>query len=165
MSNIKKQTYIALLVAIAVIGSSFLWFPAGVAKAFPVQHAVNVIAGVLLGPVPAVIIAFLTGLIRNFMGTGSLLAFPGGMIGAFLAGYLYRKMKRTWAASAGEIIGSGLIAPLFAVPYAALLLGTSAGAFFYIPAFLVSSLSGALLGYLIVTRIKKSRAWKYDTDS
>ncbi|KAB7707832.1 energy coupling factor transporter S component ThiW [Bacillus aerolatus] len=161
MNQVQKITYMALFTAIATFGSSLVWFPAGVAKAYPVQHAVNVMAGVLLGPGPAVIIAFVTGLLRNFMGTGSLLAFPGGMIGAFLAGYIYQKTSRKWGAAIGEVTGSGIIASLFAVPYAKILMGTAAGAFFFLPAFLVSSLSGSLIGFILVRRIIKMKVWKY----
>lgn len=150
----------ALFAAIGTFGSSLLWFPAGVAKAYPVQHAVNVVAGVLLGPVPAVIVAFITAVLRNLLGTGSLLAFPGGMLGAFLAGYVYRKMKKTWSAAAGEVIGSGIIAPLIAVPYAKVLMGTTFASFFFIPPFIVSSIAGALIGLFLVTRIMKSNVWK-----
>ncbi|MFK2824788.1 energy coupling factor transporter S component ThiW [Bacillus sp. B190/17] len=161
MNQVQKLAYMALFTAIATFGSSLIWFPAGIAKAYPVQHAVNVMAGVLLGPGPAVIIAFVTGLLRNLMGTGSLLAFPGGMIGAFLAGYIYQKTRHAWGASIGEITGTGLIASLFAVPYAKILMGTTVGAFFFLPAFLVSSLSGSLIGLVLVKRIVKMKVWKY----
>ncbi len=145
----------AVFVAIGTIGSQLLWFPAGVAKAYPVQHAVNVMAAVLLGPGPAVGIAFMIGLLRNMLGLGTLLAFPGGMIGAFLAGYLYRKFeKKAWAA-VGEAIGTGIIGSLFAVPFSKVLLGTSVGAFFFMPPFLVSSVTGALIGWFIVIRVKQ----------
>jgi energy coupling factor transporter S component ThiW len=160
LSKTYRITFMALFAAIGTFGSSLLWFPAGVAKAYPVQHAINVVAGVLLGPIPAVIIAFVTGLLRNLLGTGSLLAFPGGMIGAFLAGYLYRKVKKSWSAAAGEIVGSGLIAPLIAVPYAKVLMGTTFASFFFIPPFIVSSFAGALIGVFLVTRILKSNVWK-----
>ncbi|MBD1380553.1 energy coupling factor transporter S component ThiW [Metabacillus arenae] len=161
MNRTYKLTFMALFAAIGTFGSSLLWFPAGVAKAYPVQHIVNVLAGVMLGPIPAVIIAFVTGLLRNLMGTGSLLAFPGGMIGAFLAGYLFRKVKRTWGAPVGEVIGSGLIAPLFAVPYAKIVMGTTVGAFFFLPPFIVSSFSGALIGLILVHRLKKTNRWNF----
>ncbi|KMY53413.1 thiamine biosynthesis protein ThiW [Bacillus sp. FJAT-27231] len=161
MNQVQKLAYMALFTAVATFGSSLIWFPAGAAKAYPVQHDVNVMAGVLLGPGPAVIIAFVTGLLRNLMGTGSLLAFPGGMIGAFLAGYMYQKTSRSWSASIGEAAGSGIVAPLFAVPYAKILMGTTAGAFFFLPAFLISSLSGSLIGLLLVRRLIKLKTWKY----
>lgn len=155
MNKTRTLTNMAVFVAIGTIGSQLLWFPAGVAKAYPVQHAVNVMAAVLLGPGPAVGIAFMIGLLRNMLGLGTLLAFPGGMIGAFLAGYLYRKFgKKAWAA-AGEAIGTGIIGSLFAVPFSKILLGTSVGAFFFMPPFLVSSVTGALIGWFIVIRVKQ----------
>lgn len=143
----------ALLVAIGTLGSQFIWFPAGIAKAYPVQHAVNVIAGIILGPGPAVAIAFVIGLLRNILGLGSLLAFPGGMIGAFLAGYLYKKFRRNYLAGIGEVIGTGVIGALFAVPFAKLLMGTSFGALFFIPPFLISSITGAGIALFIVSRV------------
>lgn len=154
--NTKKLVLMAMFVAIAVAGSAFVSFPAGIARAYPIQHAINVIAAVLFGPGPAVLIAFLTGVVRVLTGTGSLLAFPGGMIGALLAGIFYMASKKLWAAAVGEIIGTGIIASLIAVPYAKLLLGTESAAFFYMPPFLVSSISGALLGVWLAARLKNA---------
>src|SRR5699024_11848024 len=91
MNKTKLLTTMAVFVAIGTLGSQLIWFPAGVAKAYPVQHAINVMAAVMLGTGPAVIIAFIIGVLRNLLGLGSLLAFPGGMIGAFLAGILYKR--------------------------------------------------------------------------
>lgn len=156
MNRTRLITTMAVFVAIGIIGSQFLWFPAGFAKAYPVQHAVNVVAGILLGPGPAVIIAFIIGLIRNMLGLGSILAFPGGMIGAFLAGYLYKKWNRHSAAVIGEIIGTGILGSFASIPLATLFMGTSFGIFFFLPSFLVSSVSGALIGWFIVVRLKQS---------
>lgn len=153
----KQLMLMAMFVAIAVAGSTFVSFPAGVARAYPVQHAINVMAAILFGPVPAVVIAFLTGAVRILTGTGSLLAFPGGMIGAFLAGILYMVSGKVWLAAVGEIIGTGIIASLVAVPYARVLMGTEAAAFFFMPAFLVSSISGALMGVLLMSRMMKAK--------
>lgn len=156
----KRMVLIAMFTAIAVAGSVFIYFPAGVARAYPVQHAVNVIAAVLFGPGPAVLIAFLTGAVRVLTGTGSLLAFPGGMIGALLAGLLYMRFGKVWLAGAGEVIGTGIIASIVAVPYARVLMGTEVGALFFMPPFLVSSISGAILGAVLVHRLVNSRATK-----
>ncbi len=153
--NTRKLVIMAMFVAIAVAGSAFVSFPAGVARAYPVQHAINVIAAVSFGPGPAIVIAFMTGLVRILTGTGSLLAFPGGMIGAALAGLFYAWSGRVWMAATGEIIGTGILASLVAVPYAAILMGTEAGAFFFMPAFLVSSISGAAIGLILSKRMEK----------
>ncbi len=48
--NLKKLTISAMLVAVAVILSSFS-IPIGASRCFPIQHMVNVIAAVFLGPV------------------------------------------------------------------------------------------------------------------
>lgn len=151
--NTRKLTLMAMLVAIAVIGAAFVSIPTGVARIFPIQHAVNVIAAVTLGPVGAVLTAFITGLVRFFTGTGSLLAFPGGMIGALVAGVVYWKTKKIRWTMLGEIIGTGVIASLVAVPYAAIFMGSKFGVFFFLPAFFLSSLIGAMLGGLILKKL------------
>ena len=156
----KKLVLMTVFTAVAVAGSTFVSFPAGIARAYPIQHAVNIVAAILLGPIPAVIIAFMTGLVRLLTGTGSLLAFPGGMIGAALAGLLYKHSGRAWMAAVGEIIGTGLIASMLAVPYAAVLMGTTVTAFFFMPPFLVSSVSGALLGIVVAVRLQAIPAGK-----
>ena len=87
--NIKKIVVGGMLVAVAVSLSSFS-IPIGASKCFPIQHMVNVIAAVFLGPVYGVSMAFCTSLIRNLMGTGSLLAFPGIMVGAWLGAMMFK---------------------------------------------------------------------------
>ncbi|RQD74913.1 MAG: energy coupling factor transporter S component ThiW, partial [Halanaerobium sp. MSAO_Bac5] len=88
--KMKKLTFAALLIALGTISGHLIYIPVGIAKAFPVQHLINVLSAVLLGPAYAVWNAFAISLFRNILGTGSLLAFPGSMIGAFLAAYLYK---------------------------------------------------------------------------
>lgn len=156
----RKLVLMAMFVAIGVAGSAFVYFPAGIARAYPIQHAINVIAAVLFGPGPAVLIAFLTGVVRILTGTGSLLAFPGGMIGALLAGLIYAKFGKIRLAGLGEVVGTGIIASLVAVPYARILLGTEFGALFFVPPFFISSLTGAVLGGVLATRLAKADALK-----
>ncbi|WP_430789001.1 energy coupling factor transporter S component ThiW [Virgibacillus flavescens] len=158
MNKTRMLTTMAVFIAIGTVGSQLLWFPAGIAKAYPVQHAINVMAAVMLGPGLAVIIAFMIGLMRNLLGYGTLLAFPGGMIGAFIAGFLYNRFGRKMFAVAGEIVGTGLVGSLFAVPYANVLMGSTFGAFVFIPSFLTSSITGAVIGYIVVSRVKQARA-------
>ncbi|MEC1178960.1 energy coupling factor transporter S component ThiW [Metasolibacillus meyeri] len=154
--SVRKLTVMALLVAIAVAGSMFVSIPTGIARAYPIQHAVNVVSAILLGPVPAVVIAFVTALVRIFTGTGSLLAIPGSVIGAFLAAIAYKYSHKAWLAGIGEIIGTGVIASLVAVPYAKILMGTSVTALFFMPAFLVSSTIGAVLGVIIAASLRNT---------
>ncbi|UJL46639.1 energy coupling factor transporter S component ThiW [Virgibacillus natechei] len=153
MNRTRMLTMMAIFVAIGTIGS--IWFPARLLMAYPVQHTVNVMAAVILGTKPAVSVAFMIGLLRVLTGTSSVLAFPGGMIGAFLSGYLYNKFRKYRWAVIGEIIGTGVISSLFSVPFAKLLMGSSVGALFFMPSFLVSSITGSLIGWMIVARVKK----------
>ncbi len=154
--SIRKLTVMALLVAIAVAGSTFVSIPTGIARAYPVQHAINVVGAILLGPVPTVIIAFVTAIIRILTGTGSLLAIPGSVIGALCAALVYKYSSKMWLAGIGEVIGTGILASLIAVPYAKLLMGTSVAVFFFMPAFLTSSTIGALLGVVIANSLRKT---------
>lgn len=78
-NSIRKLTIAGVLVAVAVVGSLFS-IPVLGAKCSPVQHMVNVLGAVLLGPWYALGMGFAAALIRNVLGLGSLLAFPGSMI-------------------------------------------------------------------------------------
>ncbi|WP_341301753.1 energy coupling factor transporter S component ThiW [Lysinibacillus sp. FSL H8-0500] len=154
--SIRKLTIMALLVAIAIAGSTFVSIPTGIARAYPVQHAINVISAIILGPVPTIIIAFVTAMVRILTGTGSLLAIPGSVIGALCAALAYKYSHKMWLAGVGEIIGTGILASLIAVPYAQLLMGTSVAALFFMPAFLTSSTIGAILGIVVASSLQKT---------
>ena len=81
--NVKKLALAGILVAVGVVCSTFS-IPVGASKCAPAQHFINILGGVFLGPSYAVAMAFVTSLLRNLLGTGTLLAFPGSMCGAFL---------------------------------------------------------------------------------
>jgi energy coupling factor transporter S component ThiW len=91
-TNTKKLALAGVLTALAIVGS-FLSFPVAGSKCAPVQHMVNIFAAVLLGPGWGVGIAFCASLLRNILGIGSLMAFPGSMIGALCCGLVYKKCK------------------------------------------------------------------------
>lgn len=154
--NLKKITTASLLAAIGAISSHIIYVPIGVSKVFPVQHGINLLAGVLFGPGYAVAIAFVISLIRNLLATGSLLAFPGSMIGAFLAGVLYRRTKKPLAAAFGEIFGTGIIGGLVSYPVAKLFIGREAALFAFVGPFLLSSFVGVVIGYFIFKVISKT---------
>lgn len=153
----KKITLSSLFIAIAVISSNIIFIPVGVAKCFPVQHIINVISGVILGPWYAVGIAFSTSLIRNILGTGTLLAFPGSMIGAFLAGYIYLKTKNALGATLGEVFGTGIIGGLLAFPIAKFIIGKDVAALFFVTPFLISSIGGSIIAYLLIKAVDFSK--------
>lgn len=146
----RKLTMAALLVALGTLSAHLISIPAGVSRCFPVQHAINVISAVVLGTDYAIIISFLIATLRNLFGTGSLLAFPGSMLGAALAGLAYSRLHKVGAALAGEIIGTGFIGGLVAWVIAATFLGSKAAAWFFIPPFMVSTVGGSLIAFLLL---------------
>ena len=148
-NSLKKLSIAALFVAVGVMSAHLVYIPVGVAKCFPVQHAVNVLLAVLLGTRYAVSAAFGTSLLRMFLGTGSLLAFPGSMFGAWLSGWLYGRTGHILGVVAGEIVGTGILGSLAAYPVAKYLLGSGVGAFFFVIPFMISTLGGSLLAWLL----------------
>ncbi len=159
--NVRKLTLASVLIAVAVVGS-LLSFPFLGSKCSPVQHIVNIITGVLLGPWYAVGCAFLSSLIRNIFGIGSLLAFPGSMFGAFLCGLLYYKFKNVTLALIGETFGTVILGGLSAYPIAILLMGQDAGTismFVYIVPFLISTGVGTIIAGFIVYPLTRTKVF------
>jgi len=149
-----------ILVAIAVALSPF-FIPVGISKCFPAQHMVNVLSAVMLGPAYAVGIATIAAIIRNILGLGTLLAFPGGMIGAFLAGLAYQLSKNIYVAGLGEVIGTGLLGSLVSVWIVApLLLGKTMALATLMVAFSVSTLGGTIIGILALHVLRKGGVWE-----
>lgn len=115
--NTKKLATASILCAVAVVGSLFS-FPVFGSKCAPVQHMVNIICAVLLGPAYGVGAAFVASLIRNLLGLGSLMAFPGSMFGALLCGLVYKKTGNIAATLIGEVFGTAVLGGLCAYPVA-----------------------------------------------
>ncbi len=156
-SNTRRVAHAVVLVAIGVALAPYTSFPIGIAKINPTQHFVNVLGAVLLGPWWAVIIATVIGVIRNVLGVGTLLAFPGGMIGAFLAGLLYRQTRNIYVGAAGEITGTGFIAPVVsALLVAPVFMGKSIPLLALIPSFLASTVAGSILGILALKLLQRA---------
>lgn len=155
MKDIKKLTLSGLLISIGVITSTLVHIPIGPIKAFPVQHLINVMSVTLLGPAYAISNAFLISLTRNLLGTGSLLAFPGSLFGAFLAGQLYKKYRTPQMAFAGEFIGTGVLGAFVATLMAKYVLGLKIGASLLFASFMASSLIGASIALLLIKSMRQ----------
>lgn len=148
-SKAQKLALSGVLIGLAVIFGTFS-IPIGAAKISPIQHFVNVVGAITLGPAYAVANAFAASLIRNVLGTGSLLAFPGSMIGALLAGILYKNFNKILTAVIGEVIGTGILGALLAYPIAKILMGKEGAIFMFIAPFIMSCSAGALIGYFFL---------------
>lgn len=152
----KKIAIASLLVALAVAGS-LLSVPVFGSRCAPVQHMVNIISAVTLGPFWGIGIAFLASLLRNIFGLGSLMAFPGSMIGALCCGIMYKLTKKLAPTCIAEALGTGILGGLAAYPVAKLLMGLEPGSMtVYMIPFLISTVAGSILAYIILKSMQKS---------
>ena len=157
--SVQKLSIAGVFCALAVVGSMFLTFPVFGSKCAPVQHMVNVLCAVFLGPWYGLATAFVASLLRNLLGWGSLLAFPGSMCGALLCGLAYRMTKNLPATLAAEVLGTGVLGGLAAYPVAKELMGLTPETYtVYIIPFLISTAAGSILAGLLVYALRKNGA-------
>ncbi|TRO46199.1 energy coupling factor transporter S component ThiW [Candidatus Bathyarchaeota archaeon] len=150
----KKVALVAVLVAVTVVLSP-IYFPVGSSKCYPAQHMINGIAGVLVGPWYAALMALFTGIIRNMLGMGTLHAFPGGIPGALVVGLFYRYVKRTDLAALTEPFGTVVIGATISALVVAPYLGKSFTVAFWWVAFGASSIPGSIIGFLVLKAIRR----------
>lgn len=158
-TNVKKLTVAAVLCAVAVVGSTFA-FPVFGSKCAPVQHMINIVCAVLLGPWYGVGVAFAASFIRNMLGLGSLMAFPGSMFGALLCGLVYWKFQAIFPTLLAEVFGTAILGGLCAYPVAVFLMGQGVGeiAFYtYIIPFLISTGAGAIMSGILIYSLNKTK--------
>ena len=151
----RKLALTGILTALAAVGS-LISFPVAGSQCAPVQHMVNILAAVTMGPGWGVGIAFCASLLRNLLGIGSLMAFPGSMIGAFCCGLVYAKWRKLGVCCLAEALGTGILGGIAAYPVAEFLMGAGpAGLFVYVVPFLISTTAGSILAYLLITVLEK----------
>lgn len=161
--TLKKLVTSGMLVALIIILSGF-YIPVGASKCFPIQHMVNVLAAVLLGPWWGVGIAFIASLIRNIMGTGTMLAFPGSMVGALCCGLVFSKTRKYLPTYVAEVLGTGVLGGILAYPIAIGFMGKEAALFTYVIPFLVSTLGGTVIAAILIAVLAKTHALNHMRD-
>lgn len=152
----------AILIALGVGLAPFIYIPFLTAKAYPGQHMINAIAGVLLGPLWAAFIATIIGIIRNALGIGTIYAFPGGIPGGFVVGifsYILKKVKPKVIeyAALTEPLGTVIIGGTLSVYIVAPLISDLKVSGALIPIwflFGISSIPGSIIGFLILKVLK-----------
>lgn len=145
---------LAMLVALGVILSPILRVP-GMA---PMQHFINVITAVFLGPWYALLGACLIAFIRMTLMGINLLAVTGAVFGAVLSGLLYKKTDKLIMAVLGEILGTGVIGALVSYPVMGFIYGNKEVALFtYIPSFIAGTVMGGFIAYLFLVALKKAK--------
>ena len=154
----KKLCVAGVFVAVAVVGSLF-GVPVFGSKCAPIQHMVNILCAVMLGPFYGVGVAFCASVIRNLLGLGSLMAFPGSMLGALMCGLAFWKSRNIPLTLIAEVFGTGILGGLCAYPIALAFMGMQAGeiAFYaYIIPFLISTVGGAVISAVLLAALKQT---------
>jgi len=163
-----RELVLSSMLTALVVALSPIYFVWGPTKALPWQHMVNVVAGIMLGPFWAAIVAFLAGTIRIALGTGTIFAYPGGIPGGLVVGLTYRLLTGIFKRRRTALVISSLTEPLGtcgvggAITWYLMdpLMGgafrVKFGAFLYFAAgWLVSSIIGTALGLLIVLSFER----------
>ena len=120
------------------------------------RKIINILAAVTLGPWYSVGIAFCASLLRNLLGLGSMMAFPGSMVGALCCGLVYSICHKLSLTCLAEALGTGILGGLAAYPVAVYIMGiTPAGIFVYVVPFLISTIAGSILAFLLITALNK----------
>ena len=152
--NVKKLAVASLLCAVAVVGSTFSFMVLG-SKCAPVQHMVNILCAVLLGPGYGIGVAFAASLLRNLLALGTLMAFPGSMLGALLCGLVYHFSRNIPATLVGEVFGTVVLGGMCAWPIAVFVMGQEAAVFAFVVPFLISTAAGALISAVLIYSLKR----------
>ncbi len=157
----RKLTLAGLFAALAVLLSLFA-VPVGGARVLPFQHAINAVAGVMLGPWWAAGSALVSAGLRISFGLGTPFALVGSPFGAIAVGLVYRFWRRDEAALF-EPVGTVLVgAPLGAIMISPFLdLGAAGGTVALMISFALSSIPGAILGYVLLKALRRAGTIKH----
>ncbi len=160
--NSKTVSLAILLTALGVVIAPFFWFPFLTTKAYPGQHMINVVSGVLLGPLWAMVIAFFIGFIRMGLGIGTIYSMPGGLPGGLVVGATYMLLRKLGfrkgeVAAFTEPMGTVFIGGTLAVYLVAPLIGDVKLLGALIPVWVgwaVSSVPGSIIGFIALEALK-----------
>ena len=170
----------AVLTALGVILSPLFSIPMPPIKAYPIQHCINAISGIVLGPFWAVIVATMVGIIRNLLGTGTFFAFPGGVFGGLIVGLVYKYLWRNDLSALTESIGTvvvgatvgylfvsglapGEVSYVLGMPVRGVsptMWGVSGGIWVLWLMFGASSIPGSILGFLCLKGLRRTGVLK-----
>lgn len=157
--NIKEVSLATVLIALGVIIAPLIHFPVFGSEAYPGQHMINAVAGVLLGPLWGAFMAICIGLIRMSLGIGTIFSMPGGIPGAVVVGLFAWLLRRTVGryeelAALTEPIGTIFIGATLAVYFVAPLVGRE---MILIPVWIgwsISCIPGAIFGFVILEALR-----------
>ena len=103
----------------------------------------------------------MAGVLTALAVVGSLMAFPGSMVGALCCGVTYAACKKLSLTCMAEALGTGILGGIAAYPVAKLLMGLEpVGLFVYIVPFLVSTVVGSILAFALLTVLERGGVLK-----
>lgn len=145
----QKIALAALFVALKMIGGQFaIPLPTGTRVSF-IPDFVNVLSGVLIGPLYAFASSFISSVIRVALGTATPFTFVV-VQGSLLVALAFKYSKNIYIAALVDIIGVVLVGGLLGWPVAVFLLGREAGPLTYIISFAPGAISGSILSALFL---------------
>ena len=101
--QVHKLTILSMMIALDVVLTPIFRIE-GMA---PMSSVVNILAGILMGPVYALVMATVTAFIRMTTQGIPPLALTGATFGALLAGLFYKYGRKFRYSALGEILGTG----------------------------------------------------------
>ena len=133
----------------------------------PMAHLINITCAVFLGPWYALLCALLIGIIRMAIMGIPPLALTGAVFGATLSGVFYKISKgKIIAAVLGEVIGTGIIGAIVSYHVLTNLWGKEGLTwFFYVPSFILGTLIGGSIAFLLLKRLEITGTLKRMQDS
>ncbi len=165
-----KLATTAMLAAVGLVLSylnPFAYVSIFGAKINPFAHLINGVAGVLLGPIYAVICATIIATLRFSFSIGSIFAFPGGIPGALVVGlarYIFvgKFNSKVHLAAFFEPLGTIFIGGTISAAMSIFLPALSEISVFTLWwLFALSCIPGAILGWLILVAIQKTPFYSY----
>ena len=147
---------LAMFVALGVVISPIL----RIEGMCPMAHLINITCAVFMGPAYAFLCAVLIGIIRMMVMGIPPLALTGAIFGAALSGIFYKLSKgKIIAAVLGEVFGTGVIGAIVSYPVMTYLWGKEGLTwFFYVPSFIMGTLIGGSIAYLLLRTLKAAGA-------
>ena len=159
-TSTRKIALAIVLMSLGVVLGS-LSIPIGVTKVAPAQHMINVLAGILLGPWYAVVIAIITATMRIMLGVGTIYAYPGSVFGGLVVGLAHKYVRRTDYAALLEPLGTVVIGASLSAIVVSPLMGGSATLLFFWTAFAASCIPGSVLGLIVLKALRRAGFDRY----
>ena len=153
---LRRMVMLGMFIALGVVISPIL----RIEGMCPMAHLINITCAVFMGPGYALLCALLIGIIRMMIMGIPPLALTGAIFGATLSGVFYKLSRgKIIAAVLGEIFGTGVIGAIVSYPVMTYLWGKEGLTwFFYVPSFIMGTLIGGSIAFLLLKRLEVTGA-------